>query len=328
MARPLRIEYPGAWYHVMNRGRHREKIFRVKKDYQTYFDLIGKCLKFFEFEVHAYSLMPNHYHLLVHTPRGNLSRAMRHLDGVYAQKMNRCYGGEGALFRGRYKAILIHADSYIQEVVRYIHQNAWKAGIEGKIGEHAWTSHQAYLREKGRPSWLQRKFVLKYFGKREKEALRQLDAFVREEPTKGYMEKMHSARWPVVLGNEPFIDWIKEKFLGKRLNEKGIPQLREVLRGEKIAKLKEVAKGLWDCEATEWQKVRRGREDSKRRAMIYVSRVLLKATTREIGQEFGGIGHTGVSMQWVRAEQEMRQKEGCYQYVRELEHALKCQMKT
>ena len=120
MSRPLRIEYPGAWYHVMNRGRRREKIFYEDKDYQLFLDLLGNLQDLYDLEIHAYSLMPNHYHCLVRTPRSNLGRAMRHLDGVYTQKFNRLYKSDGAIFRGRYKAILVEEDTYVTELVRYI----------------------------------------------------------------------------------------------------------------------------------------------------------------------------------------------------------------
>ena len=86
--------------------------------------------------VHAYSLMPNHYHLLLETPRGNLSRALRHLDGIYTQRYNRAHGSDGTLFRGRYKAILIDKDSYLLQVVRYIHLNPVQSKIVREPAEH------------------------------------------------------------------------------------------------------------------------------------------------------------------------------------------------
>ena len=88
MSRPLRIQYKGAWYHVMNRGGAREKIFCSEQDHQTFLDLLGESIDLWGIRVHAFSLLPNHYHLLVETPRGNLPRAMRHINGVYTQRFN------------------------------------------------------------------------------------------------------------------------------------------------------------------------------------------------------------------------------------------------
>jgi putative transposase len=112
MARPLRIEYPGAWYHVLNRGRRKGRFSFRPRTIPFFKNLLGRCCDLFELEIHAYSLMPNHYHLLVRTPRGNLSRAMRHLDGMYTQKVNRRHELEGALFKGRFKSILVSRKVY------------------------------------------------------------------------------------------------------------------------------------------------------------------------------------------------------------------------
>ena len=129
MARPLRIEFPGAWHHAMNRGNARQTIFLDKGDYRAFLDLLDECSSMWGLECHAYCLMPNHYHLLLSTPSGNLSRAMRHLDGVYTQRFNRRHDRDGHLFRGRYKAILVDADSYLLQVARYIHLNPIKARL-------------------------------------------------------------------------------------------------------------------------------------------------------------------------------------------------------
>jgi len=101
--------------------------------------------------VHAYSLMPDHYHLVVETPRGNVSRAMRHLDGVYTQRYNRAHGSDGTLLRGRYQAILIDKDSYLLQVVRYLQLNPVQAKIVREPGDHPWTSHRYYTGKGGGP---------------------------------------------------------------------------------------------------------------------------------------------------------------------------------
>ena len=115
MARPLRIEYENAWYHVMNRGRQGQKIYRSNDDYRYYISIVQETIKMWDLRIAAYCLMPNHYHLLVQTPQGNLSRCMRHINGLYTQYYNRAYNKDGQLFKGRYKSILIDADSYLLE---------------------------------------------------------------------------------------------------------------------------------------------------------------------------------------------------------------------
>jgi len=328
MARPLRIEYAGAWYHVMNRGCRRENIFLTKADCQSYLHILEKCLDYFELEVHAYSLMPNHYHLLVRTPRGNLSRAMRYIDGVYTQRFNRRHGHDGPLLRGRYKAILVDADTYVKELVRYIHRNPLEAGLERTLGEHPWTSHRYYLRKAGRPDWLQRNFVLRYFDEKPHEAVKRLHAFVEKASIGELKKRLDDVKWPVLLGGKSFAGRIKERFLSSCLGKKEIPQLNELLREKKIADLMETAERLWGIEPDHWKRLRRGYKNDKRRAMIYASRAFLKASGREISDAFGGISYAAISMQCRLAEEEITKQSGCSRAVSELRETVNLQLKT
>ncbi len=132
MSRPIRIAYPGAWYHVMNRGRRAENIYLDKLDYKAFAELLQEISEAWHIWIAAYCLMPNHYHMLVQTPDGNISRAMRHINGVYTQRFNRRHRLDGQLFRGRYKSILVNGDSYLLQLVRYIHRNPLKAGMVRK----------------------------------------------------------------------------------------------------------------------------------------------------------------------------------------------------
>ena len=145
MSRPLRIHYPDAWYHVMNRGRRAEAIFGGKKDYIAFIELLKVTGELWNLRISAYCLLKNHYHLLVQTPDANLSRCMRHINGVYTQRFNKAHHIDGQLFRGRYKSILIDADSYLLELIRYIHRNPIEAGLVKQLGKYSWSSHQGYF---------------------------------------------------------------------------------------------------------------------------------------------------------------------------------------
>ena len=123
MSRPLRIDYPNAWYHVMNRGRRSETIFSDKEDYIGFLELMQEACSMFNLRVSAYCLMSNHYHILLQTPEANHSRCMRHINGIYIQRYNRRYHTDGQLFRGRFNAILVEVDNYLLELVKYIHRN-------------------------------------------------------------------------------------------------------------------------------------------------------------------------------------------------------------
>ena len=123
MSRPLRIQFPAAVYHVINRGAARQPTFVDDEDSQAFLDTLAEAHRLWQIEIFAYCLMRNHYHLCLRTPKGNLSRVMRHVDGIYTQRFNRRHRRDGSLFRGRYKAILIDADEYLSALVRYIHLN-------------------------------------------------------------------------------------------------------------------------------------------------------------------------------------------------------------
>jgi putative transposase len=160
MSRPLRIEIKNAWYHVMNRGRRHEEVFTGKEDYLRFMQLLQETIEMWNLRVSAFCLMPNHYHLLIQTPDGNVSRCMRHIDGVYAQRFNRSHGHDGSLFRGRFKSILVDERSYLLEVLRYIHRNPLKAGLSKTLEQYPWTSHKGYISKAKNWNWLHKKHVL------------------------------------------------------------------------------------------------------------------------------------------------------------------------
>jgi REP element-mobilizing transposase RayT len=154
MARPLRIEFPGAVYHVTSRGDRREAIFEDDADRRGFLDVLALGLARFDAQVLAYCLMGNHYHLVVYTRQANLSRLMRHLNGVYTQDFNRRHGKVGHLLQGRFKAILIDRDAYLLEVCRYVELNPVRAGMVAAAGAWAWSSYRAHVGEAEAPNWL------------------------------------------------------------------------------------------------------------------------------------------------------------------------------
>ncbi len=141
MARPLRIEYPGAVYHVTSRGNEKKPVFKDDTDRGNFLNILQHVNKRYNWICHAYCFMTNHFHLLIETPDGNLSLGMRQLNGVYTQLFNKRHGRTGHLFQGRYKAILIQKDSHLLEVCRYVVLNPIRAKMVEKPEEWKWSSY-------------------------------------------------------------------------------------------------------------------------------------------------------------------------------------------
>jgi REP element-mobilizing transposase RayT len=148
----------------MNRGTARQTTFIDEDDYKAFLNTIAEAHQRWDIKVFSYCLMKNHYHLCLRTPKGNLSRVMRHIDGLYTQRFNRYHKRDGSLFRGRYKAILVDEDEYLAQVVRYIHLNPVSVGAVKRPEEYCWSSHVKYLQTKGVPQWLNTEEVLEQLG--------------------------------------------------------------------------------------------------------------------------------------------------------------------
>ena len=152
MARPLRIEYPDAYYHVSNSALDGQKVFPSAKYYEAFIQALDETCTRLNVQVHAYTLLKDQYHLLVKTPEANLSRFMRQIDGLYTQYYQRLKKSEGSLFRGRYKAVLVQADKYLLPLTRFIHLGVRKQDLDS----HPWSSYQAYINKAKAPAWLVR----------------------------------------------------------------------------------------------------------------------------------------------------------------------------
>ena len=209
MARPLRIEFSGALYHVTSRGDRREPIYEDDKDRLAFLSVIGEVVNRFNWLCHAYCLMTNHYHLVVETPEGNLSKGMRHLNGRYTQASNRRHGRMGHLFQGRFKGILVDKDSYLLELARYVVLNPVRAGMVKHPGMYLWSSYRAMVGEVPSPPWLATDGLLSQFGSRRTDARRRYEKFVMGGV---HGESIWSElRQQIYLGDEKFVDRMQRK---------------------------------------------------------------------------------------------------------------------
>ena len=155
MARPLRLEFRGALYHVTSRGDGREDIFLCDGDRLRFLEILGDVWERFNWTIHALCQMTSHYHLVVETPDANLSNGMRQLNGVYTQEFNRTHNRVGHVFQGRYKGILVEKENYLLELARYVVLNPVRAGMVDSPGQWPWNCYRAMVGEEAAPEWLE-----------------------------------------------------------------------------------------------------------------------------------------------------------------------------
>ena len=218
MARPLRLEFAGALYHVTSRGDRREDIYDSDADRELFLSILGDVCERFNWQCHAYCLMSNHYHLLIETPDANLSKGMRQLNGVYTQSYNRSNDKVGHLFQGRYKAILVEKESYLLELARYIVLNPVRAEMVRSARDWPWSSYRATCGQVVKPDWLNTDWLLASFGKTKGRAIKGYKAFVSQG--KGLPSPWSALRNQVFLGTESYLEEMQVLIdTGKELSE-------------------------------------------------------------------------------------------------------------
>ncbi|MCX6356712.1 MAG: transposase [Candidatus Aureabacteria bacterium] len=221
MARPLRIIYPGAWYHVTCRGNEKATIFRDDGDRRKFLKILEESVSEFGVEVHCYVMMINHFHLLLRTQLGNLNRFMQKFNTAYITYFNRRHARTGHLYQGRYKAILIDADNYLLELSRYVHLNPVrvakleKATLEQKIAilkNYPWSSYRTYLGIE--PTlYLHDEVILGMIGPKGKRCRKSYESFVLQALRKGVRNPLDEKKARSVLGGDEFLKWVYEDHL-------------------------------------------------------------------------------------------------------------------
>jgi len=238
MARPLRIQYENAYYHVTCRGNASQEIYADDRDRSVFLKLLARSAEIYQVEVLAYVLMANHFHLLVKTPGANLQEFMRHFNISYTSHFNRGHKRTGHLYQGRYKAFLIDADSYLQEVSRYIHLNplrpkgkARKTLAEKKeyLRRYQWSSYPTYLSPRAGRSLVQVQEILVYFGGDTPEGRKQYRDFVKEGLTREMENPLERGKGHGIIGSAEFVERMKERFLSGQPRSREVPAIRKVI---------------------------------------------------------------------------------------------------
>jgi len=242
MSRPLRIEFPGAIYHVTSRGDRREPIFDDDQDRELLLSVVAQALDRFDAQALAYCLMGNHYHFVLHTRAANLSRLMRHVNGVYTQAYNRRHGKVGHLLQGRFKAVLVDRDEYLLEVCRYVELNPVRAGLVEEPGDWVWSSYRAHVCQVPTPGWLDTDGLHGYLLGRSAQSPAD-----RRRAAARYVQLVAAARdlrlWEsalrqqIYLGSEAFVERMQQQMLSSRANTTEVPRAQRTPAGSATPEL-------------------------------------------------------------------------------------------
>jgi len=284
MARPLRIEFPGAVYHVTSRGNARQAIFMDDEDRGRFLDVLSIAVDRFNWLCHAYCFMENHYHLLIETLKGNLSKGMRELNGVYTQRFNQRYRRVGHLFQGRYKAILVEKDSHLMSLCRYVVLNPVRVGLVKKPEQWRWSSYRATVGGVRKPAFLTMDWILSQFSGRKRAAMEKYRKFVMEGIDKE--TPWETLKGQIFYGTDEFI-----KQLSGLLDEKG--DTKEVPKLQRYAarsSLNELFKG------------KKGKDRKVEDKTIYAAYVHYGYTMKEIAEHLG-FHYATISRAMKRVEQ-------------------------
>ena len=290
MARALRAEYEGAFYHVTSRGNDRNRIFFNKTDYEKFKAYLEEGINKFGYRLHAYVLMSNHYHLLLETPNANLSKIMHYLNGSYTAYINKKRDRSGHLFQGRFKAILIQKDSYLLELSRYIHLNPVKAGMVEKPQDYIYSSYKSYIEVK-EDSIVNRELILSMISKKRKEAFSKYRAFVEGVKIDELENPLRDIYGGFILGSKSFIKQTLDLLDDIRLDNRDISHrkmLRNTIEPEDV--IKNVSKYL-SVPVHDLFKMK----GEIRGILVYMLKTNTDMTNTEIGKLFDGLSYSAVS---------------------------------
>jgi putative transposase len=287
MSRPLRIEFPGAVYHVTSRGDRREPIYRDDADRHRHLEILATAMERFDAEALAFCLMGNHFHLVLRTRSGRLSQLMRHLNGVYTQAFNRRHGLSGHLFQGRFKALLVDRDSHLSTLCRYVERNPVAAGLVAHPADWAWSSCRAHLGLEAAPSWLAvdelHGFLLGHppqtAGDRLEAQRRHADLVSAARPEDADFWATH-LRGQIYLGNEDFADRMRARATATAL---GAP---EVPAAQRVAAAAHAGPSSW----AEWLSAHRGQRAQALAAAYRAGWKTMPGLAAECGLS---VAHTG-----------------------------------
>ncbi len=316
MARPLRLAFENACYHITSRGNRKENIFYTDKDRSVFLEKLNETFNKYSVVCYAYCLMNNHYHLLIKTPRANISQAMHYLNTSYTNRFKAAHYITGSILQGRYKSILVDEDSYGIVLSAYIHLNPLRAGIVDDLREYKWSSYLNYVKENKRVvDSLDTEFMLSHFSKDLKESRRLYKKYVNENeniknPLKGSFKG-------IMLGGKEYVEDILKKIdkLGKK---REIPELRRIDTKTSGEIIKAIEK-KYDLSKKDIIKKKKGNEF--RKLSLYLIKKHTDLKLEQIGEIYG-MDYTAVSQSCSRFEREISGNKKLNKMIKEIEDVL------
>jgi len=304
MSRAWRIEYEGAYYHLLSRGNEGREIFLDDRDRIIFLDTVGEMCERFEMDVHAYVLMDNHYHLLVCTRQANLKKAMHWFGTTYTQRYNRQHSRSGHLFQGRYKSIIIQNDAYLLQLSYYIHRNPLRAAMVKRLADYPWSSYRFYGYGKKAPDWLSTELILSYFKSAQdqhKSYREKVQQYAREE--KHFSEDL---RHGLIFGSRQFVEKLRKQYLPER-PDVSVPQQARMARQLSPESFIALAQKILKCDVRLFIQAGRlyGDQKEDRDLLVYLLWKSGRLTNAQIGQLLG-LSYSAVSHAVRRLKQKMR----------------------
>ena len=318
MARPLRLEFDGAFYHITARGNERKNIFFGQADYRKFHSYLKEAGKKFGIFIHAYVLMTNHYHLLIETPQSNLSRVMHHINGSYTTYINikrkRC----GHLFQGRYKSILIQQDSYLTELSRYIHLNPVRAGLVQRPEDYRYSSYGAYITDKS-DDMVNTDMILRAMAVGKKEARAKYRVFVEAAIGRVMESPVKDCYGGIIMGKERFIKDTLKRIKQEYLDKEGISQRKALRKKYDMNELLIQVAGKYKVAPED---ILRGIPADAKKVAVYVLKRNSGLNNREIGEQFGGLTYSAVAKICSRLEEKIERNRSIERVVASIERNL------
>ena len=295
MARPLRIEYPGAFYHVTSRGNERKKIFFAKADFGKFRDYLIEAQVKYDFVLHCYVLMSNHFHLIIEARHANLSQLMHYINGSYTNYINRRRRRSGHLFQGRYKAILVDWDSYLLELTRYLHLNPVRAKMVERPELYEHSSYGCYI-GKCRNESVHPDLALSMLSKNPREAAKRYKDFVEKAIDQALESPLEKVYGGLALGSAKFIKEALNRLERNTIARDEVSHRREI---QNILGSEEIVSALSRHFEFTNDELLKDRSEI-RNTTIYFMKEYTGLTNRELGSLFGGMSYSAISKAYAR----------------------------